>query len=194
MAQLRSAGMAPKRTAFQPPPGELLEDRIRDGIAGSLAEQIAIGLQVARALQSWHSKKRFHEHFSSAAVTIDAADNVTIFGPESKDSSYRDQNMHAFGMILYELLTGKVMQDDDEPEPDIELLHKAGLPPALVDIVAKCLTAPETSGLLERSGSRLKVLLRETLGEKPPPPKRLLITIGLAVVAAAALIAWRLLS
>lgn len=185
--------MGAKRAPFQPPPGELLEDRIRDGIAGSLNEQIAIGLQIGRALSGWHSKKRFLEHLSSAAITVDAEDNVTLFGPESNDSALRYQNTHAFGIILYELFTGKLMCDHDSPEPEIELLHKAGLPPSLVDVVAQCLDKPEDSRAVERTTTKLKSALRERLGEPVSSPKPLLIAAALAAIALAALLVWKFL-
>ncbi|MBL8221490.1 MAG: hypothetical protein JNL62_19805, partial [Bryobacterales bacterium] len=150
MAQLPSTAMGAKRAPFQPPPGELLEDRIRDGIAGSLSEQIAVGLQVGRALAGWHDKKRFLEHFSSASVTIDEKDNVTLFGPESSDSDLRYGNAKAFGVILFELFTGKLMADHGLTDPDIELLHKAGLPPALIEVVSQCLERPDDPKVVSR--------------------------------------------
>lgn len=193
MAELRSTGMAAKRATMQPPPGELLEDRIRDGIAGSLAEQIAIGLQVGRALQGWHGKKRFLEALSSATITIDAEDNVTLFGAENKDASYRCQNIHAFGVVLYELLTGKLMQDHEEEEPDLEMLHKAGLPPALVNVVSQCLTTPDEANVLEASTAKLKSMLRERLGEREPASKGLWVVIGVVILAVCGFLAWQFL-
>lgn len=193
MAQFPSTAMGAKRAPFQPPPGELLEDRIRDGIAGSLTEQIAIGLQIGRALSGWHSKQRFLEQLSSAAITIDAEDNVTLFGPESNDSALRYQNTQGFGIILYELFTGKLMCDHESPEPEMEMLHKAGLPPSLIDVVTQCLDKPEDSKAIDRSTARLKSALRERLGEPDTSPKPYLIAAALAGVALAAFLAWKFL-
>ncbi|MBL8174232.1 MAG: hypothetical protein JNK48_06160 [Bryobacterales bacterium] len=189
MAQLRSTSTGAKRAPSCAPPGELLEDRIRDGIAGSLNEQIAIGLQVGRALAGWHEKKRFLEHLSSSAVTIDADNNVTLFGPESNDTSLRYGNARAFGVILFELFSGRLMADHQEAEPDVELLHKAGLPPALVEVVSECVEDPGQGRVIEKSTRKLKEILRERLGERASTPKTLpmvgaalgLLALGCAV-------------
>ncbi|MFN7938759.1 MAG: hypothetical protein U0R19_35850 [Bryobacteraceae bacterium] len=191
MAQFRLTAMGAKRAPAQAPPGELLEDRIRDGIAGSLTEQIAIGLQIGRALSGWHKKKRFLEHLSSAAITIDAEDNVTLFGAESSETDLRYQNARAFGVVLYELFTGRLMGDHESEEPDVELLHKAGLPPAVVEVVSWCLENPEEAKVIEKSTERLEGMLRERLGERAGAPKRVL-WIGIVVaVVVCALVVWK---
>ena len=185
--------MGAKRAPSQPPPGELLEDRIRDGIAGSLTEQIAIGLQVGRALKGWHAQKRFLEHLSSAAITIDSDDNVTLFGPESSDSALRYQNAQAFGVILFELFTGRLMADHDSEEPDVELLHKAGLPPAVVEVVSACLENPDDAKVIEKSTRRLEGFLRERLGESKSSPKPLLLAAVAVLLLVCCLLAWKFL-
>lgn len=194
MAQLPSTAMGAKRAHSQPPPaGELLEDRIRDGIIGSLNEQIAVGLQVSRALSNWHSKKRFLECLSSSSITIDEKDNVTLFGPESDDSSLRYGNAQALGVILFELFTGKLMADHDSPDPDLELLHKAGLPPALVEVVSQCRERADDPKIISRCSTKLQSILRERLGERASAPKLLPILLALVALAAAAFLAWRFL-
>ncbi|MBS1827601.1 MAG: hypothetical protein JST93_19960 [Acidobacteria bacterium] len=193
MAQFRSTAMGAKRAPSQRPPGELLEDRIRDGIAGSLTEQIAIGLQVGRALSGWHGKKRYLEHLSSAEITIDAEDNVTLFGAESSDAELRYRNAQAFGVVLYELFTGRLMADHESEEPDVELLHKAGLPPAVVEVVTECLERPEDAKVIEKSTRRLEGMLRERLGEREKRPKPVLWIVVVVAVVVCAVVAWKLM-
>src|SRR5262245_11034579 len=45
---LSTRALSPASTP--PPRGDLLEDRIRDGLIGSIAERVAIALQIARLL------------------------------------------------------------------------------------------------------------------------------------------------
>ena len=193
MAQLQSTAMGAKRAPSLPPSGELLEDRIRDGITGSLTEQIAIGLQVGRSLGGWHSKKRYFDHLSVSSITIDAENNVTLFGGESADAAVAYQNARAFGVILFELLTGRLMVEHDLAEPDIEMLHKAGLPPALVEVVTQCLETPEAARVIEESTKRLEELLRERLGERKASPKPVVLLGVIAVLLMVALVVWKLL-
>lgn len=185
--------MGAKRAPSQRPPGELLEDRIRDGIAGSLTEQIAIGLQVGRALSGWHGKQRYLEHLSSAEITIDAEDNVTLFGAESSDAELRYRNAQAFGVVLYELFTGRLMADHESEAPDVELLHKAGLPPAVVEVVTECLERPEDAKVIEKSTRRLEGMLRERLGEREKRPKPVLWIVVVVAVVVCAVVAWKLM-
>jgi len=143
-----------------------LADRIRDDLTGCVAERTAIALQIARALHTLHRSGKYHGHISSNCVYLDEDNRATFEGEFSGDSSCLTDDIRGFGLVLYELFAGKVLDDERAADtPDVEPLHKAGITPHLVEIVRRCLVTPDLQGDLASCVKELEELLRQMLGE-----------------------------
>lgn len=125
---------------YEIPKGELLEDRIRNELTGGLAEQVKLLHHVAQEVQKRHLESVFHGELSSHWISLDG-DKVTIYGPKSSDESLRPIDIRGFGFAAYEVLAGEMLTEEGIPddEPDLEALHKAGLPPRLIQVVENCI-------------------------------------------------------
>lgn len=149
-----------------PPRGDLLEDRIRDGFSGSLAEQVAIALQIARILIHWHRHGKSHADLRSRWICLNENDIVTVFGPETPNTSQKTANIQAFGFVLFELLSGQLITASGLPNaaPDTEILYQAGISPRLIDLVTLCTSNPPPSSL-QPAVNILQDFLLQTLGQ-----------------------------
>lgn len=155
--------------------GEDLRHAIRDGHTGDLANKLRIAKDVARALEYVHSKKIVHRDIKPDNVHIDASGKVKLmdFGIARSEGlsltragfalgtpyymapelvlgqMATDQvDIYAFGILLFELLTGKKPIEGDTVERlfymilneplNTEPLREAGLPDEIVALVLHC--------------------------------------------------------
>jgi serine/threonine protein kinase/Tfp pilus assembly protein PilF len=156
--------------------GESLKEKIAQGPV-PVEEAIGIAMQVARGLEKAHSRKIFHRDIKPANILIteDGVVKIVDFGlaklagqtkltktgstlgtvaymsPEQAEGSEVDErtDVWAFGVILYEMLTGKQPFTGDyeqaviysiinqEPEPVTDL--RSDVPPSLGQIVGRAL-------------------------------------------------------
>jgi hypothetical protein len=173
------------------PRRDLLEDRIRDGLTGCVAEQTAIALQIARALQCMHRNGRFHGRISSSTIFLDEQNQATFDGEPGTDSFLTSADIRGLGRVLYELLAGRIIEN--EKEIDVEHLYKAGITPHLVEVVRRCLSAEEQPRDVSYCVKELEELLREMLGQPAAfEVNRVLIGAGLVVSLVAAAL-WMML-
>ena len=97
-----------------------LQDRLDEGMAGTLAVRLAVALQLAQILRAWHRMGKFHGSLTAEHVLVSGNDRVTLLeadsyaGPETEPADVR-----AFGIIFLELLRA----------PDDPLIARTG-PPA----------------------------------------------------------------
>jgi serine/threonine-protein kinase len=194
--------------------GEDLRHAIRNGHTGDLTSRLRIARDVARALEYVHSKKIVHRDIKPDNVHIDASGKVKLmdFGIARAEGlsltragfalgtpyymapelvlgqMATDQvDIYAFGILLFELLTGRKPIEGDTVERlffqilneplNTEPLHQAGLSDAIVALVLHC-TAKKAE---DRPGSFHEVIaeLDRLMGTPPeaatiampvPPP------------------------
>lgn len=155
--------------------GEDLRHAIREGRTGNLDNKLRIAKDIARALEYVHSKKIVHRDIKPDNVHIDASGKVKLmdFGiaraeglsltragfalgtpyymaPELVLGQITtDQvDIYAFGILLFELLTGQKPIEGDTVERlfymilneplNTDPLRRAGLPDALTALVLHC--------------------------------------------------------
>src|ERR1035437_5652862 len=201
--------------------GEDLRHAIRDGHTGDLNNKLRIARDVARALEYVHSKKIVHRDIKPDNVHVDASGKVKLmdFGIARAEGlsltragfalgtpyymapelvlgqMATDQvDIYAFGILLFELLTGQkpiegdtverlfyaILNEPLKPEPMV----RAGAPAAIVDLVLRC-TAKKPEG---RPRSFTQVIAELAPSSPAPAPRRPVVLIG-AVIAAVLLAA-----
>ncbi len=156
--------------------GESLRQAIEKNHTGDFARRMQIGLQVGRAIGHIHQKKIIHRDIKPENVNVDAlgraklmdfgiakADNMRLtrtgmtlgtpfyMSPEQvlgQDVTCQ-ADIYSFGVLMYELLTGKKPIEGDNYEKifhkilydplNLEPLHEAAVAPAAIDLITKCL-------------------------------------------------------
>lgn len=157
--------------------GRTLSDYIKAQGAMSYPKVIALSKQIAAALAFAHKNHIIHRDVKphnimitpngtakitdfgiakavNAATIVDNTDgiigSVHYFSPEQARGGYVDEksDIYSLGIVMYEMLTGRVPFDGDNPV-NIALMHingemvppsrlVAGVPPALEHIILKC--------------------------------------------------------
>jgi formylglycine-generating enzyme required for sulfatase activity len=155
--------------------GEDLSHAIKGNRTGDLASRLKISLQIARALEYIHSQKIVHRDIKPENVHITAAGTVKLmdFGiakteglnmtragyvlgtpyymaPEqvTGQNITNQVDVYAFGILLFELLTGLKPISGDTVERifysilneplNLDPLRQMGASPAVCDLVARC--------------------------------------------------------
>jgi formylglycine-generating enzyme required for sulfatase activity len=155
--------------------GEDLRHAMRNGHTGVLRDKLKIAAQVARALEYVHTQKIIHRDLKPENIHINTAGVVKLidFGiakteglqmtragyvlgtpfymaPEQVTGQHITEqvDVYAFGVLLFELLTGKKPVDAEAVERifysilneplKMEPLYEAGVPPSVSNLIARC--------------------------------------------------------
>jgi formylglycine-generating enzyme required for sulfatase activity/predicted Ser/Thr protein kinase len=155
--------------------GEDLRHAMRNGHIGDLRHKLKIAAQVARALAYVHTQKIVHRDLKPENIHINTAGVVKLidFGiakteglqmtragyvlgtpfymaPEqvTGEQITEQVDIYAFGVLLFELLTGRKPVDAEAVERifysilneplKMEPLHEAGIPQSVCDLIAHC--------------------------------------------------------
>ena len=155
--------------------GEDLRHAMRNGHTGVLRDKLKIAAQVARALEYVHTQKIIHRDLKPENIHINTAGVVKLidFGiakteglqmtragyvlgtpfymaPEQVTGAHITEqvDVYAFGVLLFELLTGRKPVDAEAVERifysilneplKMEPLYEAGVPPSVCNLIARC--------------------------------------------------------
>ena len=155
--------------------GEDLRHALRNGNTGDLRQKLKIAAQVARALAYVHTQKIIHRDLKPENIHINTAGVVKLIdfgiakteGLQMTRAGYvlgtpfymapeqvRGENIteqvdvYAFGVLLFELLTGRKPVEAEAVERifysilneplKMEPLHEAGVPSSICSLIARC--------------------------------------------------------
>lgn len=216
--------------------GSDLRDAIRSNQTGDLKRRLGIALQIARALEFVHSKNVVHRDIKPENVHIDPSGRARLmdFGiAKSHDLSLtkaglalgtpyymapeqilgqpptRQVDIYAYGVLLFELLTGQKPVTGDTVERlfymilheplNLQPLVDAGVSQPVIDLVSRC-TAKKPEDRFQSFGEVI-ALLQGILREEAPQPaapvspaapgsNKLLWVVAAVVLLAAAGFGW----
>ena len=154
--------------------GESLREAIEQHRTGDFARRMQIGLQVGRAIGHIHRKKIIHRDIKPENVNVDALGRAKLmdFGIAKADNMRLTRtgmtlgtpyymspeqvlgqdvttlaDIYSFGVLMYELLTGKKPIQGENYEKifhkilydplDLEPLHEAAVAPAAIDLITQ---------------------------------------------------------
>jgi serine/threonine-protein kinase len=202
--------------------GEDLRHAIRDHHTGDISNRLRIALDIARALEYIHSKKIIHRDIKPDNVHIDAAGKVKLmdFGIAKAEGLHLTRtgfavgtpyymspeqvrgepatdamDIYAFGILLFELLTGQkpvegdtlerlffaILNEPLKPEPMV----RAGAPAPIVDLVLRC-TAKKPEGRPRSFTEIIAELAPPSISPAPRRPVTLIAAVIAVVLLAAA--------
>jgi formylglycine-generating enzyme required for sulfatase activity len=217
--------------------GQDLRDAIKNSQTGDLDGKLRIALQIARALQYVHSRKIIHRDIKPENIHIDPSGKAKLmdFGiakaegltmtragfalgtpyymaPEQVlgESVTDAVDIYAFGILFYELLTGKKPVTGETVERlfyailneplNPEALRQAGVPQPIIDFILRCTAkkAPERYPSFTAVIAELEKFLKKpdpTIAAEPNRKSGKLVAIIIAAtvlvgVAAAVWWAW----
>jgi len=209
--------------------GEDLRSALKNGRAGDTAARLQLAMPVAKALEYIHQHKIIHRDIKPENIHIseNGAVKLVDFGiAKSQDLSLtqpgltmgtpyymapeqvlgRDvthlADIYAFGILLFELLTGKKPIEGDSVEQlfykilnepiDLAPLRQADCPESVVALIGRCIS--KAAAERPQSMSQVRRELEQALQPQKPPqsietpaPRRRGLTVIAVVVAAAAL-------
>lgn len=159
--------------------GESLRQAIEHHRTGDFARRMQIGLQIGRAIGHIHQKKIVHRDIKPENINVDALGRAKLmdFGIAKADNMRLTRtgmtlgtpfymspeqvlgqdvtplaDIYSFGVLMYELLTGKKPVEAGSYEKifhkilyeplNLEPLHEAAVAPAAIDLIRKCLAKP----------------------------------------------------
>ncbi len=217
-----------------------LRDAIRGNLTGDLRSRLGIAVQVARALDFVHSKNVVHRDIKPENIHLDPTGRARLmdFGiAKSHDLSLtktglalgtpyymapeqilghpptRQVDIYAYGVLLYELLTGQKPITGDTVERlfymilheplNLQPLVEAGTPQPVIDLVSRC-TAKKPEERYQTFGEVIGLLegmLREQTPTAAPPlepttpapqpgASKLLWVVAVVVLLAAGTAGW----
>ncbi|MCX6622822.1 MAG: protein kinase [Acidobacteria bacterium] len=186
--------------------GSDLRDAIRGNLTGDLKNRLGIAVQVARALEFVHSKNVVHRDIKPENLHLDPAGRVRLmdFGiAKSHDLSLTKTGLalgtpyymapeqilghpptaqvdiYAYGILLYELLTGQKPVTGDTVERlfymilheplNLQPLVDASIPQPVIDLVSRC-TAKKKEDRIQTFGEVIVALEEILRGDAPPKP------------------------
>ena len=142
------------------------------GGSGTLAEAMAVGslplttglryvTEVARLLHSFHRRDRCHGNVT--------AGNVRLFGSAvelapsrgSREDGGRDRDIYAFGVILYQVITGTPVPPDISPElfrPAGPAADPEGIRKAALRLAGECLGCLPAKPSMRQAETELRLL------------------------------------
>ncbi len=188
--------------------GESLRDAIKNNHLGSFQRRLRIDLQVARALDYIHARKIIHRDVKPENIHLDSAARIKLvdFGIAKTEGMQLtgagftmgtpyymapeqvlgkpltpQADVYAFGILLFELLTGSKAVNGDTVEKifqqilyeplNLEPLNRLETPPRLVELIARCSSKPLAQRPVNLSAvcDELEGMLEAARPIAPPP-------------------------
>lgn len=196
--------------------GENLRDAIRNQRTGDVSNRLRLAAQIARALDFIHSRKIIHRDVKPENIHVDAAGHIKLmdFGIAKSDGQRITKvgmtlgtpyymapeqvlgrpltahaDIYAFGVMLYELLTGKKPLTGESVDQifhkilydplDLTPLDTPEVPVAVRELIARCtakqlIQRPQSLAEVGNELDRILEPLPADAPRYPPPPPGML--------------------